>query len=1632
MRLVEVETTSTTRKSGCLNLILRQAQILLFIIIGMLFFLTSPCFANIYDAVHEKVIKQASQMLGREITIEKVDGMLVNQVTLHGVKIARHKKIKDGVMASAEKMVVQYNPLKILINKGDVIPAISHLSIYGLDVSVERYKNGHLNVEELAPKSEPGKKAAPFPFYGQIHIKSGSADYTDFLGFGPNSLASPFALPVENIKAEIDLRFPGKMLLRARGQAKSAEIYVKGDHNLNNGRYNFDFDVKNIAFRHWGDYVLPIPNFKASSGSADLEITLKSPPPKTAEIFIAKGKAQIKEGSIALFNNKIKSINGLVTISQKEIGFSNLFFSYQNLPHQLNGRIFNFSRLQLDLNLRGQGLEAKDLQKQANFDLGLKGRANYQASFSGAADNPFISGQAEFLKGEISGDLSLNFKEKIPAFASSLKLTKINLKNFSQNNLAIAGIFNGEVKISGNIIRNKSVFSGSFQQASILGQSIKNMNGKITYEKGDINIEKLEFASEKSYLKLSGTADRLQNLSLIASTEGLHLKGKTSFGTTSATIASYSGPIKFKLDNNFFAHPLKNIFADGNILLRNIQAGPQKIEKLEGVLTLGQGILSFKKVKAYQGDTILALDGSVGPGITSNLIVSSEALDIKDLKMLALLLPADSPDFFGKGQVSILIRGTLSPEDDLALAETWQKLNAKIQLNLSKSQILQTHFDCLDFSGYLSAWQIRINALNLKYNDDFLSASGEIRPKSANFSWQGKINLKNLKYFTQPYGRFEGIAQIKGSMKGGLENPSLFMDLKAQDFRFNSIVLEKAEGSLALNNYQLFSLQPIKIENPGKNQTDSYEIAFALDMNPNLSIPSLSLEAKVKEAQAENLARLTLHILSEIQKFTAVPGPEEKNIPKAKIKIPDRKKYIFGRRFKLKPGYLEEFDKFIADIEQKKNEDILPFKLQGKIKGRVNLNGPLDNLSGSINGKLDEAEFNGYKFESLIANLQMHDGVFNFKQLELSNQGGKTALSGAYSLQDGFNAKLKAENMPLSILQLIFKNKFFDGRVNLNASLSGPWQKPYFRAIGAAKNITITNQKFDRVEIDLAYQPDSIQFNQLKLVKDKKESTVIGTIPLNPQKEYQLSISLYDQALALSNLFQNAVVWESGNCQAELNLSGPSENISMNGSIKLDDSKMRIAGLDIKLQKINADLNLNNSQLQINRLAGFWQEEKTSDWANSIDISGSLNLKKAFSSLPKADLNLKMQDADFHVNLPRLFSGAFRTSNLNLTGPFYLIPEAKDGPTLKGRLNIYEGKIILPEGKSPSQDLFFKYDLVLNLQKNTFIQGGDASRFDFYLNLMAQAENLQLKGNYKYPSFFGKVNFERGMINIFNRDLVLIDKRQQSVYYPYNLEALNDNTAVFKGYSGPDGVLPELTLAAEIKVVDYIKPIDPLTGKETTDKTKFEKKEIYIVAHIKGTPTAKEKEKGLNMQFDAFEKKSATEMFPVNYSEQKIKVMLLPEFLKASLGLNEGSPQDIHAEEILVDYLDNRLQNIVLRDLERRLEKQFNVESLSLEYNFGRQIRNNMAGRPPSDRPAFGETLFGIGVVKGFFDRLYIDVRYKQISAADETAARSVYNYELRYKLGGIWSISYWREPDNFINLLTGTSKATLQALLVF
>ena len=238
-------------------------------------------------------------------------------------------------------------------------------------------------------------------------------------------------------------------------------------------------------------------------------------------------------------------------------------------------------------------------------------------------------------------------------------------------------------------------------------------------------------------------------------------------------------------------------------------------------------------------------------------------------------------------------------------------------------------------------------------------------------------------------------------------------------------------------------------------------------------------------------------------------------------------------------------------------------------------------------------------------------------------------------------------------------------------------------------------------------------------------------------------------------------------------------------------------------------------------------------------------------------------------------------------------------------------------------------------------------------------------------------------------------------YSTYASGIAQENTAYFKG----EGTMPDIDVTASVDVDDQVKDASG----------KYVKQTVNILAHVTGTMGVREEAGGLKIFLSGFTEdktKSPSEFVPAAYDDQELKVLLLPDFIKSLAGVGQpGGNTETNA--VIADYLSSRVQSLLFRSLEREAEQRLGLESLTLEYNLGPKIGEAMGVR---DITGFDQTkpAWSVAFVKGFFDRVFISVRYAQ--GADQmssttTAAQSNFNYELTYKLTSIWSIIYYQEP---------------------
>jgi hypothetical protein len=479
----------------------------------------------------------------------------------------------------------------------------------------------------------------------------------------------------------------------------------------------------------------------------------------------------------------------------------------------------------------------------------------------------------------------------------------------------------------------------------------------------------------------------------------------------------------------------------------------------------------------------------------------------------------------------------------------------------------------------------------------------------------------------------------------------------------------------------------------------------------------------------------------------------------------------------------------------------------------------------------------------------------------------------------------------------------------------------------------------------------------------------------------------------------------------------------MFGKFILSNGDIYVRSLASGISNLQGEAYINNGLLDIKSITGIWSGERTRGWKNPLGLSGTIDLSGLFSEKNAVDLNLAFSPVHLSLSFPGLYTGGIRISNFTLKGPFYF--DYSRGPLLSGSVEADNSVISLsqssPSGKTPP----LNFDIHARLSRNVYATLGDVTTLNLsniFMNVEIAGEDLHLSGNLETPRLLGKVAIKRGTINIFNREFTLLSPENQKKYFPYDPEKIRDNLAVFRGEEGAAGALPDIDISSTVNV----------ENQEKDAGGKYVKKKVVVLARLQGVLGALEKERGIKIYLSSFtedQTKTPPEYNPAAYSEQDLKVMLLPDFIKSLAGIGQpGATTSVDTNIVVADYLSSRMQTFLFRSLEREAEQKLGLESLTLEYNFGPSIREAMGVKEirgfEQEKPAWS-----VGFVKGFFDRLFVDVRYAQgMEQTAGSAATTVFNYQLTYKITPIWSIIYFREPVNLNEITSGHQKVTLKA----
>jgi hypothetical protein len=1605
---------------------------------------------SVYGGIKTEAEKSFSAMFGHKVTIKAAGGILLGQIDLKDVTVPD--------LGRASNVALIFNPLKFAYTKGNMLAALTRIVISKGDFKVVRDVNNNWNVLSLLPKPQPQAAGPPPPvFAGRLSFKNCTATYLDKKGFA--AAPSEFRGEISALNGEVDLRKPDQLKFSLSARIPEA-VKVRGSVIFKTGKYELNVTATRLNVPRWQSYALPLPDLKVAGGLADLLVQISSPKRKDQTIALV-GKAAFSEGALEYQNYKLRKISGNLFLADQNINLQNFNAELNGIPFSLKGRFSNFSEQNLGFKLSLREIEVKTLAGlfPQTAALDLKGKGSADLNIAGTVKQPAVEGSAAISAGAFYGqrfsgnanfafknnllsaeiklpdvyggaggaDLQLDLTQNTPRLQLEAAFSRLDLFKLAQATPGIAGQADGSLKISGPVEDLKGQLTAGLSRSRVFGQPIDKASASFSIRNGEFYLDDFLAASATANFTSRGKIERDLTFNLMAEANGIKLSGKSIFGKTGVLIEKFRGSMRWKLDQKFLASPLRNLYASGEAAASEGEIGEQSFDRVQGKISIGGGKIEIRDAFFMKGASGLYVAGQTGLGVPTELKIKGDNLKLEDIKLLNYLLPEEARDPTGLASVEVNITGALSQETRITSLDPLLDLTVKGDLQLSNASIGKIPISKAQVN---LAWEDR----SLSISDSRIAMPGTsvalslqaLRDGTVKASCEGVVDLSLLEPATKKYGRIKGQLGISLRYEGTASNPGVAASFWIDRFRLNEVYLDFISGSGSYQNGQLILREPLLL----RSGSDLYSLSGKAELKPeDPGQNTLDLEFKILQADLGGAFRLSEKLRGEFtRRFYAYEGPARR-IDLANLALGSQDIFVQQDRFKLyssngdKKYFLKSWN--VIAQEFKKSLTAQPEEnMGGRLSGEIHLQGKMDDPSGRISAAIDKGYFRSFSFDQLTAEAALQNQAIKIENAVLAKGKGSITARGWFNFKNNLSLKLVAANMPLDVLGILFPAKELKGSFDMNADIDGSAEDPNFTITAAGKALSLTGINFDKAALSFSKKKDTLYLEELSLYQGSHLSSASGSILLSRPGKLALQANLSGDAVGLFNLFTEDVRWLKGDSSLSVEVQGTLDDPKINGDMVLNGGVVRIKALDSEIRDLQGTATIIDNLLTIRGLTGIWTGARTRDWANPLGVAGKIDLRKALAEKGQIDLDLAISPTHLYVAFPNLYTGSLRVDQLSLQGPFSL--DFSQGPLLKGQLSVDNAVLTLSQMGAPSGKVFpLNFDLDAELTKNVYVVMGDVATLNLsniFMNLEIAGEKIKITGNLAAPTIQGKISLKRGTVNIFNREFTLLSPETQKKFFPYDEDKIQENTAFFSGEEGPSGMLPEIYITSSVNVENQEK--DP--GGQLI------KKSVIILARLKGKPGAKEKERGLNISLLSFSEdktKSPPEIVPAAYSEQDLKVMLLPDFIKSLAGI--GRPEEtgkVDTNVVVADYLTSRVQTILFRGIERAAEQRLGLESLTLEYNLGPRVREAMGIKEQKgfeeEKPAWS-----VGFVKGLFDRLYIDVRYSQGGEQSTgSSAKTSINYQLTYKLSPIWSIIYYREPMSLTEITTGYQKVTLKA----
>ncbi len=652
--------------------------------------------------VKELLAARFSKLLGAPVSVGEIEGDLYKKIILRNVKITDSAENGAKVLLYTDKIEIDYDLKRVLLDKIDLLPNIKKIKIYQPYIDVARDRKGFWPLQQKFTAGQEQKNTFdPLGLDMKIEIVGGRVKYSDARGWGDEIVVRTFETEVRdfagiiNIKNE-DVQLSVTALLP--GAKRYNNLTFKGNFDLINYKYNFEMNTEDIDLSKWVWYTAPFPEWDVNKGSADVRILLSNSQAGRKIDNKYQIIAQVSRANFVMpefLKKESRNLFGKVTVDNDSVVFSNIRGFHESLPVTLNGKLFvadkEISDMRLALSVSAVPLlKAKEYFPELPIDLPqVAGQADIELLLTGSphkikAAGQFISDKITYQKysaeqllarfnyanfqtrvniekaaifdGAAKGQIELNFKENKNGKMSLQSKGALQVENILAAALAgqpeIAGRFSGNLFFEA--AKDKIDLYAVMPSASLTAyeQKVSSFNVKIAYTPQKTILEKIAFDLNGETVMLKGQINK-DNFQLMLKDQLVVLATKSPL-KYSDNIINFSGLFNGTIAGGF--NSLESLTAELQVKINRLPLFYEFIDKGVLNLKLKDQKININKAELFFADSYLAFD--LNYDLLKNdlrlLLAPGSKVAFTDITFLQELAPGSVGQLFVAGELGFL------------------------------------------------------------------------------------------------------------------------------------------------------------------------------------------------------------------------------------------------------------------------------------------------------------------------------------------------------------------------------------------------------------------------------------------------------------------------------------------------------------------------------------------------------------------------------------------------------------------------------------------------------------------------------------------------------------------------------------------------------------------------------------------------------------------------------------------------------------------------------------------------------------------------------------------------------------------------------------------------------------------